>query len=296
MTENKPLVTVIIITYNHEKYISQTIEGVLMQKTNFDYEFIICNDCSPDNTDEVINNYLKTHPLGNKIQYFNHKVNKGMVDNFIFAVSKSKGKYIALCEGDDYWISENKLQKQIDFLEQNPDFSICFHTVKILKDNQLHDDWMTKRPNDVTTCEDLINYGNYIQTPSLVFRNKKSEYPVHFRLSPVGDYFLYILLTEDGSKIKCIDEAMAVYRYGVGVHSTLNKITHVINWHRLLILINLCIYPKFNQTLIRKTQDALNAIVDEKIKQRSSPEQATDKESNQKFKDIFLRVKRKITG
>lgn len=118
--QNKPLVSVIMLTYNHAPYLKEAIEGVLMQKTNFEFELIICNDASPDNSSEIIKALAEKYP--NIIRYFYHEKNIGFEENQRFAFEKCRGKYVAYCEGDDYWTDENKLQFQFDFLEQNPDY------------------------------------------------------------------------------------------------------------------------------------------------------------------------------
>lgn len=123
--------SVVMITYKHEQFIKKSIEGVLMQKTDFDFELILADDCSPDNTSNIVNDLLaKNNNQRCNVKYTRHEKNKGMMGNFIWALSQSKSKYIALCEGDDYWIDEYKLQKQIDFLESDFDFSLCFHQAK----------------------------------------------------------------------------------------------------------------------------------------------------------------------
>ncbi|MEO7975762.1 glycosyltransferase [Flavobacterium sp.] len=208
-----------MITYGHEKYIRKAIEGVLMQECNFEVELILANDCSPDQTDEVIQEILLNHPKASWIKYFKHEKNTGMMPNFIDALKKCKGKYVALCEGDDYWTDPFKLQKQVDFLEANPDYVLCFHQVNILKpDGEIVDDFITKVPDNYKTIETLARLGNYIHTPSVVFRNIINDYPFEFKNSPIGDFFLYMMLAQHG-KLKYIDEKMSVYRYGVGVFS-----------------------------------------------------------------------------
>jgi glycosyltransferase involved in cell wall biosynthesis len=212
-------VSVCIVTYGHEKFIAQAINGVLMQDCDFEVELIIANDCSPDNTDEVIQNILVNHPLASRIKYIKQDENLGMISNFIFAMKECKGKYIALCEGDDYWTDPLKLQKQVDFLEANPDYVLCFHQVNILKINgEIVDDFITKVPENYETIETLARLGNYIHTPSVVFRNTIKEFPFEFSQSPIGDYFLYMMLAEHG-KLKYLEGNMAVYREGVGVWS-----------------------------------------------------------------------------
>jgi glycosyltransferase involved in cell wall biosynthesis len=117
-------VSVVMITFNHENYIREAIEGVLMQETDFEMELIISNDCSTDATNIVIEDFLLNHPNAFKVKYFNQEKNLGMMPNFIFTLNQSKGNYIAICEGDDYWTDTYKLQKQVDFLEANPEYVI----------------------------------------------------------------------------------------------------------------------------------------------------------------------------
>ncbi|WP_179338061.1 glycosyltransferase [Winogradskyella ludwigii] len=221
-------VSVCMITYGHEKYIEQAIEGVLMQECNFDLELIIADDCSPDGTDKIIDDIKKNHTNGFWIEYTKHSTNKGMMPNFIWALEQCQSKYIALCEGDDYWTDPLKLQKQVDFLEANTDYSICFHRVKILRGTELFNDVSIEaRYNRIkeerATLNDLLEFGNFMHTPSVMFRNRKSEFPMEFKYSSVGDYFLHILNAQKGY-IKRLEEVMAVYRDGVGVFSTLNQL------------------------------------------------------------------------
>ncbi len=117
-------VSVCMITYNHEKYIREAIEGVLMQECDFEVELIVANDCSIDTTDKVIQDILQIHPRASWIKYIKHKVNIGMMPNFFDAMQQCQGKYIALCEGDDYWTDSLKLQKQVAFLEGNEEYSL----------------------------------------------------------------------------------------------------------------------------------------------------------------------------
>ncbi|TWI12143.1 glycosyltransferase involved in cell wall biosynthesis [Flavobacterium cauense R2A-7] len=215
----KPLVSICMITYGHENYIREAIEGVLMQQCDFEIELVVSNDCSPDATHDVIHEILESHPNAYKLKYIKHENNIGMMPNFVHALQECRGKYIALCEGDDYWIDPLKLQKQIDFLEENQDYVLCFHKVKVLQsDGVLGDDSITEVPAEYETMEAMARYGNYIHTPSVVFRNCIKSFPEEFEKTPIGDYFLYMLLASHG-KIKRLDETMAVYRHGVGVFS-----------------------------------------------------------------------------
>lgn len=127
----KPKVSVTLMTYNHENYIANAIESVVNQKTNFDYEILIGEDCSTDNTSKIVKEYENKYP--EKIRAFLNKKNLGTTPNSLRVFSKVKGEYMAILEGDDYWCDENKLQKQVDFLDANPDYSLCctkFYTIK----------------------------------------------------------------------------------------------------------------------------------------------------------------------
>lgn len=216
-------VSVCMITYSHEKFIAEAINGVLMQECDFEIELVVSDDCSLDSTDIVIQNILRNHPRASRIKYIKQEKNIGMMPNFIFAMKHCLGEYIALCEGDDYWTDPLKLQKQVDFLEKNDDYVLCFHKGEILKtDGEIVDDFLTKVPENYENIETLTRFGNYILTPSVVFRNVIKEFPFEFELTPIGDYFLYIMLAEYG-KLKKLEEKMCVYRYGGGF-SSLNNI------------------------------------------------------------------------
>lgn len=142
-----PKVSVATITYAHEKYIVDTIKGVLSQNYQGEIEFIIANDNSPDNTDKVINDYLKSViiPSNIAVKYVKHSVNKGIMNNFIWTLNECTGEYIALCEGDDYWTDPLKLEKQVDFLEKNDQFGLVYTDVNKVdsKNNLLENNFLS---------------------------------------------------------------------------------------------------------------------------------------------------------
>jgi glycosyltransferase involved in cell wall biosynthesis len=227
--QQQVLVSIVMITYGHEKYIRQAIEGVLMQDINFEVELIIADDNSPDNTDQVVLDIASSHPNGKWIKYTKHKKNKGMMPNFIFALQQAQGNYIALCDGDDYWTDPYKLQKQVYFLEANEDYILCFHPIKILEpDGRLSGDFITEVPAEDTNLNDFVLYGNYIHTPSVVFRNLSSISFEAVRKVKLGDFFLYFLLAHKGL-LKKLPDTMAVYRNGSGIHSTASFESRVRN-------------------------------------------------------------------
>jgi glycosyltransferase involved in cell wall biosynthesis len=204
------IVSVCCITYNHQNYIEECIDGFLMQKTTFKVEFIIHDDASTDHTQKVIASKIADNPRFNLILRKENLKSKGVSITPIL-IKKARGKYIALCEGDDYWTDPLKLQKQIDFLEQNMEYNICFHEVKVFNQvkNCLEEDIITRNVLETTTVENLAK-GNYIHTPSVILRNNFTI-PSWFTKTPLGDWTLYMLAVEN-KKIKKLNESMAVYR------------------------------------------------------------------------------------
>ncbi|TDP00883.1 glycosyltransferase [Flavobacterium sp. 245] len=219
---NNTIVSISCISYNQAPYIRQCLDSFLMQKTSFAFEIIIHDDASTDGTKEIIEEYVAKYPdiifpMYQKENQYSKGV-RGMMVRFNFP--RCIGKYIALCEGDDYWTDPYKLQKQVDFLEENADYILSFHGISILQtDGKLEEDFITKIPENHETQETLARFGNYIHTPSVVFRNVIKEFPPEFAISPIGDYFLYMILTEYG-KLNYMNEKMGVYRAGVGIWSS----------------------------------------------------------------------------
>lgn len=228
---NKIKVSACIITYNHEDFIRECLDGAINQKVNFEYEIVIGEDYSSDLTKQICIEYAEKYP--NLIKFCPREKNLGMIGNWIETIQDCSGNYIAMCEGDDYWTDPLKLQKQVDFLEANPDYVLCFHKIDILKINgEIVDDFITEVPENYETIETLARLGNYIHTPSVVFRNIIKEFPFEFSQSPIGDYFLYMMLAEHG-KLKYLEDKMAIYREGVGVWS--DKTNYFRNFNTALV-------------------------------------------------------------
>lgn len=129
-----PVVSVHMITYNHEPYIRQAIEGVMMQKTDFEFELVIGEDCSQDKTREICFEYQKKYPDKIRVLWWHENVSK-LGGNSRRVRARSRGEFIALCEGDDYWIDPLKLQKQVDIMRRYPNVGICFCGSKIYRSN-----------------------------------------------------------------------------------------------------------------------------------------------------------------
>jgi glycosyltransferase involved in cell wall biosynthesis len=128
----EPLVSVRLVTYNHEKYIAQCLEGILMQRTDFPFEVVVGEDCSTDRTREIVLAYADR--FGDKLRVLPAEANLGHMRNSYRIQQTCRGKYHAMIEGDDYWIDPLKLQKQADFMEAHPEVSLCFHNALILNE------------------------------------------------------------------------------------------------------------------------------------------------------------------
>ncbi len=190
--KQKPLVSVCMITYGHENFIRQAIEGVLMQQCDHELELIISNDCSPDNTDAIVKNVINTHPNGSWIRYIKHEKNLGMIPNFLDTLQKARGKYVALCEGDDYWTDPLKLHKQVAFLELNPNYSIHSGKAEIIKDGVIEEligDPLAKKNYQLS---DFFTQNNLISC-TVLFKNTPLLQK-YFKKIVFGDWMLYVQL------------------------------------------------------------------------------------------------------
>jgi len=170
----EPLVSIVCITYNHEPYLRQALDGFLMQKTSFAYEIILAEDCSTDGTRKICEEYAAKYP--DIIHYIYRDHNVGYNENEYEAMCAAKGKYVAYCEGDDYWTIPDKLQKQVDFLESHPEYSVCWHRCKhrIAETGEEQDDNCGKILHDgsegVDINMDTYFAGWYTQPLTMVFR------------------------------------------------------------------------------------------------------------------------------
>lgn len=217
-----PVVSVIVPTYQHAVYIEKCIQGILMQRTAFSVEILIGEDESTDGTREICERLAADNPdrvrlfLGSRKEVIYILGRPTGRANFLNLLRAASGKYIAVCEGDDYWTDPLKLQKQVDFLEANPDCSLCFHRAMLLKGDKLE---MQPIPDKVdmdhVQFEDLLSTFNFIATGSVVFRKWKGNSPKWMYEVPFLDLGLHGFMAQTG-KIHCINEAMSVYRIHSG--------------------------------------------------------------------------------
>lgn len=217
MNNQDILVSIICDTFNHLPYISRCLDSLLEQKTNFLFEILVHDDCSKDGTADIVRAYADKYPLVVKpILQTENQYSKGVPIWCTYQFSRVQGKYVAFCEGDDYWVDPYKLQKQVDFLEANPDYSLIYGNIKhyIQKQDLFVDqDWIYGDASQ----EDLLIKGNTIPTLTCCFRFNKSivnEYYFHISNNKhwlTGDLPLWIIVAQ-GGKCKFIDQQLGVYR------------------------------------------------------------------------------------
>lgn len=213
------MVSIAMIVYNHEKYLKKSIESVLNQKFDGKIELVIGEDCSTDKSRKIIEDYEKKYP--DIINPIYHQKNIGMKKNGLSVLKNTRGKYLALLEGDDYWIDENKLQKQIDFLENNPEYYGVIHNVCIVDDSDHdfseHQYLYPPQTEGEYYLDDFLN-GKYPgQTASYVLHNcylgmedKTAERINDYQMN--GDIRILLTMLLRG-KVYCMEEKMSAYRY-----------------------------------------------------------------------------------
>lgn len=209
------LVSINCITFNHEQYIADAIEGFLMQKTDFDFEIIIGEDCSTDNTMKIVQEYKQKHP--DKIRVVTSDKNVGPNKNERRVYENSRGKYIAICEGDDYWIDPLKLQKQVSYMENNPNCTLCFHCAQIIKANKKSTGkflGLYNKGNNMYTAGGILSCG-FIPTASFMYLKHIMGNPPHWFNEAIAKDLPLSLIVSSHGYAYYIDEVMSVYRTGV---------------------------------------------------------------------------------
>jgi len=221
--------SVCVITFNHELFISESLESILRQETSFPFEVVIGEDGSSDLTRKICENYQIRYP--DKIRLLPAEGNKGMMRNFIDTYFACKGEFVAFIEGDDYWIDPLKLEKQVNFLSTHPEYSICFHNVmtKFMRTNEnaervYHQDL----GRDTFTTVNLIQQW-FIPSASVMFRRYPDfQLPDWFVYCKSGDIPFLLLLSLRGP-IKYINEVMSVYRvHDKGISTTHNGYNKIV--------------------------------------------------------------------
>lgn len=210
--KSKEKLTICCLTYNHEKYIQECLVGFLKQKTNFNFKIKIIDDASTDSTTDIIKNFCNLYPDFFEVTFKNY--NTSPEESFLDLLKNIKTEYVALCEGDDFWTCENKLQKQFDFLEENKNYSACFHPVRVEFENDSKKNYIFPNLNKNFVTLNELSENNCIQTNSVFYRWRFLKEDIQ-KLLPIdslpGDWYLHLLHAEKGN-IGYINEVMGVYR------------------------------------------------------------------------------------
>lgn len=259
MNEEKIMVSILCLAYNHEKYIRDALDSFIKQNVNFQYEIIINDDCSTDNTPQIIKEYAEKYPeiikpiFQKENQYSKHR--RMIID---ILMPQAKGKYFAFCEGDDYWTDINKLQKQFDFMEKNKEYSMCVSNAIIVDNNKNKvGEINTVNDNSNLTCDDFIlGGGEYVATNSIFSRMEYiKQLPTYFNDFSI-DYLWQIFLSSMG-KTYCFKDQMCVYRINTGLSWT----DKIISDESKNISINKKIVDKLkevNEYTNKKYNDSIN--------------------------------------
>lgn len=248
------ILSVCLITYNHEKYLEQTLESIFMQQTDFDWDLIVADDCSKDSSREILLKYKEKYP--NKIHLLFQEENIGPARNFIDLIKFPKSKYIAYLEGDDYWIESDKLQKQVDFLEKNSSYVLCHTNVIGLQNNEIIENIGLKSWNlnkDHSVLEDALIQPIAFSCTSL-FRtiNFSKYFDSRYLEVKAGDWAFWVILLNFGNA-KFINQKTAVYRMNVGVSNQKNDywIDDFINRSKFLFFLAIKMKSKNSFTLFK---------------------------------------------
>lgn len=224
---NEMMVSILTLAYNHEPYIRQCLDGIVMQQTNFKFELLIHDDASTDGTAEIIREYEAKYPeIVKPIYQTENQYSKHVPIGTTYLYPRAQGKYIALCEGDDYWTDPLKLQKQVDFLESHPDYVMCSHRFKqyMQKEGIYKDDWYGVISDSIVYDLDTLIHGGWYHHPlSVMFRSDKLNLQEYARYPYSMDAVLFFHLLKKGPGIM-LNEDMAVYRIHTGgVWSSINQ-------------------------------------------------------------------------
>lgn len=290
-----PLVSICMITYNHASYIAKAIEGVMMQKCDFPIELIIGEDCSTDDTRSIIIKYKEKFP--DKIRLILREKNVGMQKNFVETLLAATGKYIALCEGDDFWTDPYKLRKQIDFMQDHSDYSMCCHNAYRI--NQCSNEtniypFNSFLEKNTFAVEDVILNDWFVPTASILMKKEvvmdyckfASRYKVFN-----GDYSLQIIALTNNYKLFYSNDIMSVYRLHVGGISMIDsKIMkdHIIN---TLLSVNDYTEKRYQNSIESKISSVNKTYELECFRKK---ERENEKKWHYKFRYLILRGIRKM--
>jgi glycosyltransferase involved in cell wall biosynthesis len=207
-------VSVLVITYNHFKYIGKCLSSILNQKTSFDFEVIIGEDCSSDPTRVICEEFARKD---DRIQLLSSNENLGPVKNFLRTYQASKGEYVAFCEGDDFWTDDNKLQIQVQFLDDNIEFAGSFHDAFVVDENNkmIKEDYFKTDKTKFDFEDILLRYQAKEATCSIMYRAKVLHELPNWFLVNACDFYVDLMITQYGYYGR-VPKRMSAYRIHSG--------------------------------------------------------------------------------
>ena len=323
MSIKLPTVSVCCITYNHEAYLAQAIESVLMQQTDFDVEMVIGEDCSSDNTRAIAQEYERRYP--GRVRVLVHPQNLGIMRNLMATRVACQGEFIAFLEGDDYWIDDTKLQRQVDALMSTTDCAMCFHDAELLYEASIDTSngtaservtsFSERFPHILPKAEtntasitftqlDLARLGWFIPSASMLFRASSLPLPLPAWFAGVfsGDFTLQLLSTNSGAAMY-LPRKMAVYRLHPGgvMHTLHNNL--IQNERRIWEAEHYC--RNFNSSLVPYFIPYLEHLYFERSVKLGAKGQRVQQFiyyvkaisiSPQRFSDHLKRLTQRVTG
>lgn len=226
--------SIFVVTYNQEQYIQQALDSILMQKVNFDYEVIIGEDCSTDSTPQICEEYASLYP---NIKVYHHNPNKGLVKNWEFVLNHCQGEYVAMLEGDDYWLDEHKLQTQVDYLDTHPECVLTFTSADVrYEGGDVRDEHLFSHLEQREYSLREVYEKWSVLSSTVVFRNCPAL-PIHYPQSIyINDTYTFLHILQYGTAY-CINEEWTAYRRHAGNLSRKDSREDSVRWmnqHRLM--------------------------------------------------------------
>lgn len=297
-TNEEPLVSVCCLVYNHAPYLRECFEGFVMQKTNFPIEILVHDDASTDGSQEIIKEYTAKYPtLFKPIYQKENQYSKGIGISATYQFPRAKGRYIALCEGDDYWIDPYKLQKQVDFLELHTEYRICCHNAYIINhysDNVKIYPFNVFLEKKTYVMEDIILNNWFVPTASIMLTKEVvKEYQLFAAEHKVfnGDYSLQIIALNDNYKLYYSNDMMSVYRLHKGGVSMIDLKKMNEYTIETLMMINKYTKNRYRDCIDTKIQK-LNGLYE--LERFREFERKNEKKWHYRLRYFLLRVVRKI--
>ncbi|OAD20318.1 glycosyl transferase family 2 [Candidatus Thiomargarita nelsonii] len=281
-THEPPLVSVSCITYNHELYIQEAIDSFLMQETDFPFEVLIHDDASTDNTATLIREYEKKYPdIIKPIYQTENQYSKGVrMISIKFNFTRAKGKYIALCEGDDYWTDASKLQLQVEYMENHPEVSLSFHNSKVKFAEKIRrtKNFCGKKMKPFFSTQDIILKSWFIPTQSILLRRTYLQsVPDSFDQIYNGDWAIQLICSTYGL-IGYIDLTMSVYRkHETSLSNTVGK-DWINRFDKVMLLLDV-----FNEYTNKKFNQEINARKNAILKIKKREKQRVELKKRKSF-------------